>query len=82
MKLTVCSVYDSKVNAFSPPFCVKSRGEAIRSFTDAVRDTTLNFHRHPADYRLFILGTWDDQDGSFHQPGAPEPILSADEISS
>lgn len=79
MKYVVCSVFDSKVNAFSSPFCCKSRGEAIRSFTDACRDDSLPFKRHPTDYRLFILAEFDDQSGVFLSNGV-DSVIGADEL--
>ncbi|QCQ84806.1 nonstructural protein [Blackfly microvirus SF02] len=79
MRLIICSVFDSKVGAFSPPFFVKTRGEAIRSFTDACKDSSLPFTKHPADYRLFFLGEFDDVSGVVFGD-KPEPLIGADEV--
>lgn len=80
MKLIACAVFDSKVGAYSPPFFVKTKGEAIRSFTDACRDDKVPFAKHPADYRLFFLGEFDDNSGLLSGLSKPEPSLGADEL--
>ncbi|QCQ84887.1 nonstructural protein [Blackfly microvirus SF02] len=73
------AVFDSKVGAFSPPFSVKTKGEAIRSFTDACSDDKLPFRSHPSDYRLFWLGEFDDNSGILSGV-PPEPLIGADEL--
>lgn len=53
------SVRDAKAEFFSPPMLVRTRGEAIRSFSDAVNNPESQFHGHAEDYALFQLGTLD-----------------------
>lgn len=62
MKLKVFSVFDSKVSAFMRPIYYHSAGEAMRSLIDAASGDHI-FARHPADFHLFELGVFDDQDG-------------------
>lgn len=59
------AVRDKAVGAFLGPFFVRSKGEAIRSFGDAVNDPKHQFARHLNDYALFQLGSFDDQSGMF-----------------
>lgn len=70
MKLQVYTVMDKAVNAFLQPFFCRAKGEAIRSFTDAVNDPKNNFSRHSSDYTLVHLGEFDDASGIFtcHDP--------------
>jgi hypothetical protein len=63
-KLKVFSVYDSKVEAYLQPFFLRSRGEAVRAFTDACRDPKTQFAQYPADFTLFEIADYDDVDGS------------------
>lgn len=65
MKTLIFSVYDKAVGAFLPPFYVRSRGEALRSFSEACNDGKHNFNRHAADYSLMFLGYFDDTSGMF-----------------
>lgn len=63
MKLVMCAVFDSAVGAFMQPFWAQSEGSAVRGFGDAVNDPKLEFGKHPQDYTLFALATFDDQTG-------------------
>lgn len=69
------TVYDKKVGAFMPPFQMRSRGEAIRSFMDAVNDEAHQFHKHAGDYELFQCGAFDDVEGVMS--AKLEPVISA-----
>jgi hypothetical protein len=65
MILEVFTVYDSAVKAYLPPFYGRSKGEAIRSFTEAVNDRGHQFNKYPADYSLWHLGKFDDSNAAF-----------------
>lgn len=66
MLLKLFTVYDSKAEAYLPPFYLSTRGQAIRAFSDSVNDPNHAFNRHPADYTLFMIGEFDDQNASFN----------------
>lgn len=80
MKLMMFSVFDSAVGAFLTPFFVRSRGEAIRSFQDAVNDAKHQFHSHASDYTLFVFGEFDDNNGDMSSIGVPEKVATALEL--
>lgn len=80
MILIACSVFDSKVGAFSPPFFCKTRAEGIRSFSDACSDDKLPFKLHPGDYRLYFLGEFDDASGALVRFEMPVASIGADEL--
>lgn len=61
----IFSIYDIKAELFSPPFYMATAGEAVRAFKDLVNDNQSSISRHPGDYRLMCLGTWDDAAGAF-----------------
>lgn len=67
MKLVCVAVFDSASQAYGRPFFVQSRGVAVRSFTDEVRrvDPNNDLNKHPEDFTLVHLGTFDDSNGSF-----------------
>nr|QJB19096.1 MAG: nonstructural protein [Microvirus sp.]QJB19319.1 MAG: nonstructural protein [Microvirus sp.] len=65
MKLLAFSVRDEKVEAFLPPFFCRSKGEAIRSFTQAVDNPEHAFARNLPDFVLFEVGAFDDVAGTF-----------------
>lgn len=73
------AIYDAKVEAFSRPQFVRSRGEALRSFTDEVNrvaaDNPLN--AHPEDFALYYLGLYADEAGGFEIPDKPVKLQDA-----
>lgn len=72
MKLIICSIYDSKAEAFMQPLFFQAKGQAVRSFADAVNQDG-NFKNHPDDYTLFCIGSYDDATGLL-EPIAPESL--------
>ncbi|QCQ84623.1 nonstructural protein [Blackfly microvirus SF02] len=80
MKLLMCAVYDSKVSAYSPPIFFRTRGEAVRSFTDACGEEGSHLAKHGSDFRLWLLGHFDDNSGIVVAVSPLEPIIGADEV--
>lgn len=76
MKHYIFMVYDTKGEAFLPPFFLPTRGMAMRAFSDACNDKNHNFGAHPEDYTLFNVGTWDVQSGAFAISAAPEAMAN------
>lgn len=76
MRLEVYSVHDAAVGAFLPPFFARSRGEAIRQFEDAARDTN-RFGTHGKDFSLYFIGEWSDENGLFKAVDVPDRIAGA-----
>lgn len=77
MKLHVCAVFDTAVGVYTQPVYFRSKGEAIRSFIDAVKDEKSQFSRHAKDYAFVWLGEWDDNTGFFESPMQPHTLLTA-----
>jgi len=59
----VIAVQDIKVGAFSKPVAVPTDGAGVRAFQDAVNDPSTEYNKHPEDYSIFNLGTFNDQTG-------------------
>lgn len=70
------SVYDSKAASFSPPFFVPAVGVATRSFSDVANDPTTDICKHPEDYTLYSLGTFDSNLATFDL-GKPSALITA-----
>lgn len=66
------TVHDNKADMFLSPFYEITVGEAIRAFTDIVNLKDHPVHRHPNDYSLFLLGTYDTQSGQHKNLTTPE----------
>jgi len=60
MKHRIFTVFDVKAQAYLPPFCLHERGLAIRAFADCVNSKDHQFGKHPGDYTLFEMGSFDD----------------------
>lgn len=58
------SLFDTKSLLFSPPFYQPVDGAAVRLLADLVNDPNTTVGRHPADFVLYQLGTFDDQKGT------------------
>lgn len=67
MKHNVFAVYDTKANAYLPPFYLPTVGMAVRVFSDCVNSDSHQFGQHPEDYTLFHLGIWDDATSHFEK---------------
>lgn len=57
------SVYDSKALCYGVPFFMPSVGAAVRAFADLSCDPQSLVNRHPADFVLYCIGSFDDSHG-------------------
>lgn len=79
MILYIFSVYDKAVNAYVQPFYARSKGEALRSFSEAANDPQTNICKFATDMHLMFLGEFDDANGTF-APCLPERLVSATDV--
>lgn len=78
MKMVVCSIFDRKVNAYGPPMFFRTKGEAIRSFMDAVAGKDSPMRRYPDDYFMAYIAEFDDSTGEFlNSKPVPEMMMNA-----
>lgn len=61
--LIVCAVRDSALDAFMQPIFVPAIGLATRSFADECNRPDSPMHKHPGDYALYHIGSYDDSSG-------------------
>jgi len=73
MKIKLFTILDHKAEAYLPPFQQPSTNMAIRLFSDSVCDETHAFNKHPEDYTLFEIGSFDDDSATItpHQTKIP-----------
>lgn len=62
--LKAYSIRDAAIDAFNSPFCVPAPGVAARYFTDLVNDRQTPYSKHPEDYDLYFVGTFETDNGS------------------
>jgi len=73
-KLVLVTVKDVKSESYSAPMAFKAKGEAIRGFSDEVNNKDSIYNRHPADFVLFYLGTFDQPTGKLDLTASPESL--------
>ncbi|QXP08031.1 MAG: nonstructural protein [Arizlama microvirus] len=61
--INVFAIFDKKAVSYLQPFYFPQKGQAIRAFEDSVNDNQSPFSKHPEDYALYKLGSYDDQTG-------------------
>ena len=69
MKKEIFTIFDSKANSYLQPFFLDTNEVAIRAIVDCLEDQNHNFARHPSDYTLFNIGSFDNQTAKItHSP--------------
>lgn len=63
MIINMYVTFDAKAKLYSRPFYTQTRGMAIRTFADIANDKDHPIGRHPEDYTLYEIGTFDDVSG-------------------
>lgn len=63
MKLEIFAIRDAKAEAFLQPFFMQNAGAALRAFGDSVNDEKCPFNKHPEDYAIYSVGSFDDSTG-------------------
>lgn len=61
----IFTIHDAKAAAYLPPFILPNAEMAKRIFTDCVNSEDHQFAKHPEDYTLFRLGTFDDNSAQY-----------------
>ena len=70
----IFTIYDNKAMAYLPPFFLHRTEMALRTFSDCVNSKDHQFGRHPADYNIFELGTYDDEHAKITEYTAPKNL--------
>lgn len=79
MIIQLFSVFDKALGEYNTPMAFQTRGVAIRSFLDEVKrqasDNPLS--KHPEDYSLWYIGSFDSEDGLFLDQPNMECLIEA-----
>lgn len=67
MRMKIVALYDRVAEAFGQPQFGASTGAFVRSFNDEINRNAQDnaLFQHPVDFELWLLGEYDDQDGTF-----------------
>lgn len=66
MILNMYSIFDVASGAYMRPFFLLADAQAVRSFSEIVGDPEHEVGKHPEDYSLVRIGTFDDQQARIH----------------
>lgn len=79
--LMIIAVKDRAADMFGRPFYTRTTAEAVRSFTDEANNKDSQIHKHPEDYDLFLLGTFNEDTGRIEQDVShPNLIVRAQDL--
>lgn len=73
------AIFDSKVEAYLPPWTAPNAAVAMRTFETAVMREGSDFNNHSEDYSLWHIGNYDPQSGEV-KTQALVPICNAHQI--
>lgn len=76
MKLQIFALYDKKALAYVDVFHFPQIGQAIRQLEDLLK-TQHPVSKHPADYDLYTLGSFDDISGTINPIIPPQFLQTA-----
>lgn len=77
MKYNVYAVRDEVAGLFKYDFKRARHGEALRFFGDGVQDGKSEIAKHPGDFSLFFIATFDDESGRFESLDVAQRLASA-----
>lgn len=80
MKLVVCSVRDSALDAYMRPFVAPTTAIAVRSFVDEVKREQSEMHKHRDDYALYKIAEFDEESGRFENVVSPEQLIRGKDV--
>lgn len=78
----IISVKDTAAQAFGRPIFVPTTAVAVRSFRDEVnrKDSTDDMSRHPDDFELYEIGSFDDSTGIIDVLSSPRLVARAKDL--
>lgn len=67
----VLAVKDVKIGLFDPPFIVIHNEVAIREWDIITKNTDNKYGKHPVDYELYQIGTYNELTGKLDSLASP-----------
>jgi len=61
--MNLYAIRDIKADAFASPFHIQNDGMAVRAASDVALDTNSLLNKHPSDYEVWFLGSFDESTG-------------------
>lgn len=80
--LIAFAVHDVKAESYGNPMFLSNVGLAIRGFSDACGDPASALAKHPEDYTLYEIGSYDPNKGLLTNISPAIHVLSASSVAS
>lgn len=81
MSKVIVSLKDTAARLFGVPFVVQAAAQAVRSLRDEVNSKSeSDVRRHPSDFELYELATFDDDTGIVHCHEMPQLLCRAKDL--
>lgn len=82
MSKVIVSLKDTATQVYGTPFVVVSPAQAVRSLRDEVnaKDSTSDIRRHPDDFELYELASYDEESGIVSPLPTPSLICRAKDL--
>lgn len=77
MQQLIFSIRDAKGDFFNQPFPQLTKAEALRTFSELANDPQSRIAKHPEDYDLYYLGTYETVTGQLDPLKSPEQVQKA-----
>lgn len=78
--LKAFAIWDVKAEVYGVPFFMRNKWEAMRAFKDLANDPNTTVGRHPEDYKLTAIGSFDDESGNLQAYVNHESLAWASEM--
>lgn len=59
--VTEFAVYDKVAEMYMQPFRSSNKLKALQGFKDVANDPKSNIHKHPEEYQLYEIGTFNEE---------------------
>lgn len=61
--MRIYTIYDTKAEHYGNPVFIRTDAEARRMFGQVANDESTEIGRHPEDFLLYRIGSWDAENG-------------------
>lgn len=57
------TMHDKAMDTYGPPMAFATDAVAVRALQDEMQNPESMFRKHPDDFVIYRIGTWDDANG-------------------
>lgn len=82
MNKPIFVVKDRAIDIFGQPFTQQTAAQAVRGFTDEINSdrSSSAVAQHPDDYDLYVVGHYDEQNGTLLPLDKPELVVRGKDL--